>query len=178
MRKRLNVCNIYFSKRKQQTMEVFLQNGSAVINSIAKHTLLEWLTYSLFHFPHSIYHFIIIFPMRRLYLNGPDMFSGIGGWGGKTNAQICSIMTDTAENIWIQQDKACGDLIQRRFESILIVCETSFYIFILCKILYEAINHFFYFRPIMSQMNRLQILLEKTLLLKIHNHSKTPVSSS
>ncbi len=139
---------------------------SAVFNSIANYNLLEWLPYSICHLPYSIYHFIIIFPIRRLYMNGPDMFSGIGGWGGKTNAQICSIMTDTAEYIWIQQDKACGDLIQRRFESILIVCETSFYIFILCKILYDAINHFFYFRPIMDQINRMHVLLEKTLILK------------
>ncbi len=111
-----------------------------------------------------IYQFIIIFPIRRLYMEGPEI-SGIGGWGGKPNSQICSVMTDTAEKIWVQQNEACEDLIERRFAAIFILYETCLYMFILCKILYDAINHFFYLRPIMRQMNRMQTLLEKALML-------------
>jgi len=111
---------------------------------------------------YSIYQLIIIFPIRRLYMQGPE-FSGIGGWGGKPNSQICAIMTDTAENIWIEQNEACEDLIERRFAAIRILYETCLYMFILCKILYDSINHFFYLRPIMRQMNRMQTLLEKVL---------------
>ena len=99
----------------------------------------------------NIYETLLIAPVRRLYLLGPDLF----GWNGKTKSQICTIITNTPEYIWDNNLQECDNLIEKKFTSIFVIMETVFYLLLLYQIFSSLTNYFFFYRPIINRLHRL-----------------------
>lgn len=111
-----------------------------------------------------VYNAVVVHPIRRVYMYAPDMNGVFGGWGGKENYQICSHMTDTSEQIWQNNDMVCRDLIERRFTSILVVCETILYAYCIWKMVSFLVSYLLYHRPylqaIETRIDRLLRIVE------------------
>jgi hypothetical protein len=82
----------------------------------------------------SVYQTFLVAPIRRMYILGPDYI----GWSGKTDAQICSIITNTPEHLWAEKHGACEYLIQQKLTSILVVIETLVYFYLVYLVLYKC----------------------------------------
>ena len=108
----------------------------------------------IYNYISIIYETLLVAPIRRVYILGPDVF----GWSGKTEPQICSILTNTPDYIWTDNSQECHNLIEKKFVSIFVVIETIFYFCLLYQMFSQLINYLFFYRPI---INRLPRLLEK-----------------
>lgn len=62
-----------------------------------------------------LWNWIIDFPLRTLYLNGPSIL-GYGWWEGLQDCDICAQMTGVGAEFWSQEDSQdiCQKLIQRK----------------------------------------------------------------
>lgn len=101
--------------------------------------------------------FVIIYPLRRLYFDGPDVH-GYGCWGGKSSPDICSQITGVDATFWVQNSDDCQIVLERKFVAFYIGTMT---IFILIFI-YSTINflstwlwyHLCFIRPMREGFER------------------------
>ena len=92
-----------------------------------------------------VYEILVLSPLRTVYMYGPE-FHGFGFWGGRSDAQICAVLTGTAEKFWNSNENECTSLIEQKFYSIQVTVESVVYftsIFYLLKTLSECITRRF-----------------------------------
>ena len=84
-----------------------------------------------------------------LYRKGP-LLNGFGFWGGKENHEICSILTNIENRLWLKNQDECDILIQKHYESfeICIFCIIIFIVFY--KILYFTLTYLCIVRPLLN----------------------------
>lgn len=75
-------------------------------------------------------------PLYILYRKGPS-FNGFGFWCGKSNIEICSILTNTNMLLWNSNDDQCIDIITRHYESF----EIMVHIFLLFTTVYKVLSY-------------------------------------
>lgn len=78
----------------------------------------------------NLYKWLIVEPLRRLYLHGPGS-THFGFWAGQETTDICSDLTSASAGFWLQNMEDCQKLIDDRFESFLILLEVCGYFWIL-----------------------------------------------
>ena len=80
-----------------------------------------------------------------MYRNGPLAF---GFWGGKSNSEICAILTNVNEDLWNNNVHTCNSLIERHYNSFAIVIQ----FIIICYLFSKAISllsfYIFIIRPL------------------------------
>lgn len=72
-----------------------------------------------------IFDYFILYPLRKLYFFGPS-FYGYGFWSGKDFPEICSELSLVKINSF-----QCNDLLEKKFQSFVILIQISIYFFIL-----------------------------------------------
>lgn len=76
-------------------------------------------------------------PLRSLYMQGPHI-SNYGFWQGKTNEEICSLLTNTHTDIWMGSNQLrCMQMIDSSFDSFSICISTVIY----GVLMYKSISH-------------------------------------
>lgn len=113
-----------------------IRRSSSSISSINYYhdygyVLLDYVSRVYYITLHKIYVMIIVHPLKRLYLNGPNINGFIGGWYGMSNSQICSQITKVSESMWDANPCECEKLIEKNFQGTLILFETCIYFFAL-----------------------------------------------
>ena len=124
---------------------------------------------------YSAYHLVFVTPLQRLYMQAPE-WHGFGGWSSKEPAQICAIMTNTAEGLWREKSDICDDLIEKRFQSICIVFETIFYFYLILKLCQTTYLHWFVYKPVVEEINKQMDKLRQILQEGRCPESRTPES--
>ncbi len=71
----------------------------------------------------------ILQPLALLYIHGPHI-GGFGFWGGKTNEEICSNLTNVESDFWKNNEQMCINLIYKKFNSFAICILIFFYFFL------------------------------------------------
>lgn len=104
-----------------------------------------------------IYNTLIVAPIRRLYILGPDYV----GWSGKAESQICSLLTNTPEAMWYTNNNICADLLEKKITSIMVVLETLFYFLMFYMIITKFVKYVFCVRPMSTQMQNILDALKK-----------------
>ena len=74
-----------------------------------------------------IYIHFVYNPLYRLYRSGPW---SLGFWAGKSDSEICAILSHTDINIWINNNIHCEHMVQKHFESFE-VC-VVFLVYLIC----------------------------------------------
>ena len=95
---------------------------------------------------------LMSWPLRYLYLHGPS-FSGYGFWEGLAHEEICSRLTMVDARYWYgtpEQEHACNQLIERKTESLWVLC--SFLLYVFC-----------FFRLVDALLNGLRLLISRLL---------------
>jgi hypothetical protein len=82
----------------------------------------------------NIYEYIIIRPLKNLYIHGP-MIMNFGFWQGRKNEEICRDLTQQSELFWKEHHLECKYIIDNHFHSYLTFFETIFYFYCLFKML-------------------------------------------
>jgi hypothetical protein len=80
-----------------------------------------------------IYNSVIIQPLQRLYLFGPE-FMQFGFWSGKTPSEICQSVTTYSESFWLANADQCEDIIEKKFLSFRVTVEVIVYFAILYQL--------------------------------------------
>ena len=75
-------------------------------------------------------------PLYTLYRKGPSL-NGFGFWCGRTNIEICSILTNTNMLVWSDNDQKCLDIITRHYESF----EVVIHILLLSIAVYKVVSY-------------------------------------
>ena len=81
----------------------------------------------------AIYQWVIIRPLRRLYIYGPS-FMEYGFWGGRSSSQICQSITTYSEAFWQSNVSACEDIIETKFRAFHITVEIIVYFMLLYQL--------------------------------------------
>jgi len=65
----------------------------------------------------SIFYWLIEFPLRSLYMNGPS-FHEYGFWEGRTKQDICAqLVPALPADVWPMFETVCDDLIERKYQA-------------------------------------------------------------
>ena len=95
-------------------------------------------------------------PLYILYRKGPRM-NGFGFWEGKSDAEMCSILTNTMNDIWLNNPSDCIEIINRNYGSFVI----SIYTLLLVFLFWKCITMFFYYvfviKPLKKSISLLKI---------------------
>lgn len=92
---------------------------------------------------------IIEYPLREIYFKGPNL-KGLGFWEGKENTVICSELTSVSEQVWLENQFACDEIVDKNYESfkVLVYCGlllfSYFQIFLLLPKLFYSCSCFFF----------------------------------
>ena len=78
----------------------------------------------------TMYQKIVVLPIQALYMNAPSV-SGIGGWGGFSEAQVCARLTGQSEVFWIDHSSECSNFVSARLNSIVITANRILYFYLL-----------------------------------------------
>ena len=108
---------------------------------------------------------MLYWPLRHLYLNGPS-FSGYGFWEGLPREEICSRLTMVEARYWYgtpEQEHACSQLIERKVESLWVLC--TFLLFAFC--LFRLVD------ALLSGVRLLLVCLFKVLVSSLNDRSAT-----
>lgn len=89
----------------------------------------------------SLYEWLIIEPLQRLYRYGPSIYQ-IGFWEGKEDSEICRTLTNHNQLFWQNHDIDCNILIKNRFESFKTTIEVCFYFLLLFRIINMVLSNF------------------------------------
>lgn len=82
-------------------------------------------------------------PMRNLYFKGPWM-NGWGFWSGKPSDEICSIINPYTNQIhWMKNSDECLYIIEKRYESFMIVVHFGCYVLFVYKLIQALWFRFF-----------------------------------
>jgi len=71
-------------------------------------------------------------PLHHLFMYGPTL---MGGWEGRTDEEICSALTGTHASIWQKNHNECGEIIERKFNSMYSVISVLLYYYLLFSFL-------------------------------------------
>jgi len=82
-----------------------------------------------------------------MYRTGPLVF---GFWGGKSDSEICSILTNVNEELWNNNMITCHTLIQRHYNSFAIVVQFIIICYIVSKLISLVSLYVFIVRPLKS----------------------------
>jgi hypothetical protein len=93
----------------------------------------------LYNAASSIYGYLVINPLRKIYLFGPAVF-GFGFWQGLPAPEICSHITNYSETFWRDNYPDCKALIDAKFYSFQITIEAFLYFLLLYKSLQLVTN--------------------------------------
>lgn len=77
-------------------------------------------------------YFAFAWPIRQLYLRGPALF-GYGFWEGLDESDVCSRLTGVLSAHWKQHTLECEAVIERKLESIHVLCLFATYAWILYR---------------------------------------------
>lgn len=80
-----------------------------------------------------LYRRAVVAPLRRLYLRGPRLW-GWGFWGGAAVEDICASISNAPARFWSEHLDACADLIARDVDSLVVICETVLYFYVLFNV--------------------------------------------
>ena len=86
-------------------------------------------------------------PLYILYRKGPNL-NGVGFWCGKSNEEICSILTNSEYRLWERNSLDCMDIIQRHYEAFAITVYTLLCVTFLYKSISSYITYVTIIRPI------------------------------
>ena len=90
-------------------------------------------------------------PLYTLFRKGP-LLNGFGFWGGKSDSEICSVLTNVDSKIWIDNSEQCSELIQRHYESFSVSLYTLLSFFFIMKCFHCISTYIFIVRPITKAM--------------------------
>ena len=108
------------------------QQHMAAIRPNGLWTISEILDCSRKYLPECLINvawYLIGFPLRILYFNGPSL-AGLGFWEGRSGEDICSQLTNVDASFWIFGDdrkQACLDIIDRKFYGFAVTMGTIIY---------------------------------------------------
>ena len=88
----------------------------------------------------SLYEFLIIRPLRYVYMNGP-IYLNFGGWEGQSIYSICSQMSPQEESFWYNHESECIQIIDKKFYSYVSIIEITLYFYIL-HLLFKLIYYY------------------------------------
>ncbi len=88
--------------------------------------MLDYVIKSAKVFAVSAYAYVIVDPLRRLYLHGPRLH-GYGFWKGAAPHDICAALTNYESAFWKNNEKECMQVIERDFNSLVVLVETIMY---------------------------------------------------
>lgn len=97
---------------------------------------------------------LFVRPLRTLYLNGPQVF-GYGGWEGIVFEDICAQLTHVPASVWRQEFYNCEQLVERKFQTLLVTVSLLSYCLLLYKILSYLWFRFFIVGPILYEIQKL-----------------------
>jgi hypothetical protein len=89
----------------------------------------------------NIYDWLIIEPLRRLYIYGPSVYN-IGFWEGKEESEICQVITNHKQIFWEQNENECHTLITNRFQSFKTTVEVCIYFVLMFRLLNMLLINF------------------------------------
>jgi hypothetical protein len=72
------------------------------------------------------YEYVIVNPLRTLYVSGPTQF---GFWGGMTNSQICDVISPVSTTFWRDHSVDCSEIIERKFRAFRLTVEILLYFY-------------------------------------------------
>lgn len=78
-------------------------------------------------------------PLYLLYRNG-YAFGGFGFWEGRSDAEVCAIITKTDIAFWYTSDeimKQCNQIILRQFYSIYSIVLVMLWLFVIGKVFHK-----------------------------------------
>ena len=83
---------------------------------------------------------LVGFPLYTLYRQGPAM---IGCWQGRTDDEVCAELSNTESSFWRLNRHQCGEMIEKKFNSVYVVVTIFLYCYILLTMLNIATRVFF-----------------------------------
>lgn len=83
--------------------------------------------------------------LYNIYRTGPLVF---GFWGGKSDSEICSILTNVNEELWNNNMNTCHTLIQKHYNSFAIVVQFIIICYIISKVISLILLYVFIIRPL------------------------------
>ena len=102
---------------------------------------------------------MIFNPLYILYRKGPYI-NGLGFWEGRSNEEICSILTNTKNEIWLKNSEECNEIINSNYESFTI----SIYTLIIILIFWKCISLFLYYICVIKPLKKAIVLYNKQLI--------------
>lgn len=72
----------------------------------------------------AVARYFVSAPLRALFERGP---SWMGGWQGRDRADICADLTGSPATFWLVHDVECDEIVEKRFQSFLVVVQISVY---------------------------------------------------
>lgn len=90
-------------------------------------------------------------PLWILYRRGPYPC-----WQGKSSESICAAMTNSPPEFWSAQQVECARIIQRQFQSMVVVTGEALYVLFMFKLIGAVWFRYMYMRPVMNELRRLQ----------------------
>jgi len=78
----------------------------------------------------SCYDYLLVNPLRKIYLFGPAVV-GFGFWQGLSSPEICAHITQYTETFWRENPTDCEALIEAKFYSFQISVEALLYFLLL-----------------------------------------------
>jgi hypothetical protein len=95
---------------------------------VYKNPLIRWV----FTLLTLVYTYVVVKPMAKFYLKGPRFFN-LGMWGGMEPQDICAEITGVASSHWTKNYEDCYNIIQQRFDAVMIGAWLVFLIFVVYK---------------------------------------------
>jgi hypothetical protein len=111
---------------------------------------------------YSVWDVIAVKPLQILYFQGPNI-RGYGFWGGISEVDACAQLTGVSALVWSVQTKACAELLERNFVSFSTAVFIGAYVCALYSLARTALFHYFYVRPLMQELKRLNYQHRKSL---------------
>lgn len=111
---------------------------------------------SFFEFSKESFKYILYYPLKTLYFNGPRV-GNVGFWNGKFPQDICAQLTSVPSYTWTQKnlDLECFDLLEKNFNSFYISILFVFYIYTFYIFLQYTWYRFFIWKPMIHDIEKL-----------------------
>jgi len=101
----------------------------------------------------------VVRPLRSLYMKGFG-WGSVGGWGGASPAHICASLTAGSNPaFWSSTPEAvreCDAMIEKRYQSVLVVVEYVMLIYVLLRVLGLVASHVAVVNPVVREMRALR----------------------
>lgn len=82
-----------------------------------------------------LYILLYLRPLLFLYMTFPKLFFFFGGWGNETEIEICQDLTSVSSIFWKEHNDICVELIKKKIQAFLLVCNLIAYFLVLCFLL-------------------------------------------